>query len=157
MSELMPAPVAVEHSENMLELVEQQLLQLLVANAHAKRRFAAQLQDCLPPAAVPVLAMAIKYDQISQSEIAEQLMIDKASLSRLVTRLEDTGLLIRNLDPADRRVTRISATAEAKDRWDTVMQEHRGLWKERMQGWADEDLTRLIDLLGRLTEDLRTG
>ena len=144
-------------SLEMLESVEQQLTQLLVSNAHAKRRLASQLQENLPPAAVPVLGMALREDQISQSEIGELLMVDKASLSRLVTRLEDAGLLVRTLDPHDRRVSRISATEQARKRWGEIMDEQRALWISKMRGWPNEDLRRLVALLGRLNEDLRQG
>lgn len=140
-------------TEQMLEALEQQLIRLLVSNAHAKRKFASQLQENLPPATIPILAVALKQDQISQSEIGERLMLDKASLSRLVTRMQEAGLVERKLDPQDRRVSRINPTRQARERWDEAMYQHRSLWKSRMQDWPNEDLNRLIALLSRLNED----
>ena len=153
----MKSSAAQQLSRDMLESVEQQLMRLLATNAHAKRKFASQLQENLPPAAVPILAMALHKDQVAQSEIGEHLMLDKASLSRLITRMEDCGLLVRTLDPADRRVSRISATDLARERWERIMAEHRRIWTSRMHEWPVEDVTRLIGLLSKLNDDLRQG
>jgi len=148
-------PADQDVSAAMLEAVEHQLVKLFVTNAHAKRSFAAKFEEHLPPAAIPVLAMVIHRDQIAQSEICEQVLIDKASLSRLVTRMEEIGLLVRSLDPADRRVSRLSATDMARERWSDMMHAHRARWRTRMNEWPGQDVERLIGLLSRLNEDLR--
>lgn len=155
MSNIVAVSTDSQITEQMFDALNQQLLQLQIANAHAKREFATMLQEDLPPAAVPVLALALQHDQISQSEIAERLMVDKASLSRLVTRLEAAGFLTRTLDSEDRRVTRISATELAASRWESVMQSHQTQWKARMQDWPMEDIDQLISLLSRLNIEFR--
>lgn len=152
--DLGPAATGDDFSHR-FEALEHQLVQLMVNNAHAKRNLAAKFGDQLPPAALPVLSLVMNNDQIAQSELCSQLMIDKASLSRLVTRMEEVGLLVRSLDPEDRRVSRLSATDAARDRWRSLMGEHRSRWRSRVNEWPREDVDRLVGLLDRLNVDLR--
>ncbi|MGR6902527.1 MarR family winged helix-turn-helix transcriptional regulator [Glutamicibacter sp. BSL13] len=152
--DLGPAATGDDFSHR-FEALEHQLVQLMVNNAHAKRNLAAKFGDQLPPAALPVLSLVMNNDQIAQSELCSQLMIDKASLSRLVTRMEEGGLLVRSLDPEDRRVSRLSATDAARDRWRSLMGEHRSRWRSRVNEWPREDVDRLVGLLDRLNVDLR--
>ena len=51
----------------------------------------------------------------SQDDIAEDLLINKSSVARCLASMEERGLVVRTVSPADRRVTLVdlSETAEA--------------------------------------------
>lgn len=51
---------------------------------------------------------------LSQSEIADQLEIERASAGRLIDRLEENGWVERRPDPKDRRVNRVHLSARAE-------------------------------------------
>ena len=51
---------------------------------------------------------------LRQIELAEMLDIEPITLSRIVDRLEDGGLVERVADPADRRAWRLHVTARAR-------------------------------------------
>jgi len=51
---------------------------------------------------------------LSQRELAERLNLEKSSVSRLAAELEDRGLLVRERDPANRRVYRLRLTARGR-------------------------------------------
>lgn len=47
---------------------------------------------------------------LAQQELAERLQLDKSTVSRLVAGLEARGLLVRERDPGNRRIVRLSLT-----------------------------------------------
>ena len=51
---------------------------------------------------------------LRQIELADMLDIEPITLSRIVDRLEEAGLVERAADPADRRVWRLHVTAKAQ-------------------------------------------
>ena len=56
----------------------------------------------------------------SQNELAEQLCLDKSSLSRTVEGLVQIGLLERAIDERDRRVYRIGLTEQGRETCATI-------------------------------------
>jgi MarR family transcriptional regulator for hemolysin len=63
---------------------------------------------------------------LRQVELADKLDIEPITLSRIVDRLEEAGLVERSADPADRRAWRLHVTARAKP------------LVEKLRGIADE-------------------
>ena len=53
-------------------------------------------------------------DGLSQQELAERLMLEKSTVSRMVADLERKGLIERERDPANRRVYRLRLTDEGR-------------------------------------------
>lgn len=49
----------------------------------------------------------------SQDDIAEALLIDKSSVARCLSNLEERGLVVRTVSPTDRRVTLVELSPEA--------------------------------------------
>jgi len=143
------------HRSQLFDAAEQELFTLLAVTAKSRRTMAAKLDEELPPAAVPVLGMILKLGNTTQSEICEHLMTDKATLSRLVTRLEELDLVKREVDETDRRVFNLLPTDLAKQRWHGWLQTWRDDLRERINKWSDSDLSHLTGLLERLNADLR--
>ncbi|BBK44391.1 MarR family transcriptional regulator [Allostella vacuolata] len=61
-----------------------------------------------------VLSRLHRHPGISQSELAEMLEVERATAGRMVDRLERSNWLVRQPDPADRRINRLYLTAEAE-------------------------------------------
>ncbi|WP_157930464.1 MarR family winged helix-turn-helix transcriptional regulator [Glycomyces xiaoerkulensis] len=79
---------------------------------------------------------------LSQRELAELLGLEKSTVSRLVADLESDGLLVRERDPANRRLYRLQITDEGR-------RLHRRMGAnlhERYLGW-----------IAAMTEDERDG
>jgi DNA-binding MarR family transcriptional regulator len=51
---------------------------------------------------------------LSQRELAERLRLEKSSVSRLAAELERRGLLVRERDPANRRLYRLRLTDDGR-------------------------------------------
>jgi MarR family transcriptional regulator for hemolysin len=52
--------------------------------------------------------------ELRQSELADMLDLEPITLSRIIDRLEEAGLVERAADPSDRRAWRLHITAKAK-------------------------------------------
>jgi len=69
-------------------LAEQELFSLIAVTARFKRELAHRLNGQLTPGYLPVLGLILRTGRITQSEICEKLLVDKATLSRMVSKLE---------------------------------------------------------------------
>ncbi len=71
---------------------------------------------------LPVLVRLIKGgDGITQKEILEDLSISKSTLSKTVNNLAQKGYLRKEVDPEDKRATRIYLTEKGKGTEDVLM------------------------------------
>ncbi|MFJ2619901.1 MarR family winged helix-turn-helix transcriptional regulator [Glutamicibacter sp. NPDC087344] len=140
---------------DLYESAEQQLLEFVSVISRTKREVATRMEHRLTPGAIPVLGIILKSKGISQSEICDMLLIDKAVLSRMVAKLEELGLVTREVDPEDRRVSQLLPTDLAVTRWREWLSSWRSNLRSSMSSWAEDDLAALTGLLGRLTSDLQ--
>src|ERR1700688_3128302 len=61
-----------------------------------------------------VLVRLDRFEGVKQSELAEMLDLQPITLTRLLDRLCDSGLIERRADPRDRRVNRLFLTPAAR-------------------------------------------
>jgi DNA-binding MarR family transcriptional regulator len=61
---------------------------------------------------VELICAVIVRGPVGMTELGSVLHAEKSSLSNLVDRLEQRGLVVRTRDPHDRRATRVSLTGE---------------------------------------------
>lgn len=70
----------------------------------------------------------------NQGFYAERLEVEPISLCRLIDRMEESGLLERRRDPADRRAWRVHLTDRSRQVIDQVRQSLTGLEDEMLLG-----------------------
>lgn len=136
-------------------LAEQELFSLMAVTGRFKREMAHRLNSQLTPAYLPVLGLILRNGRITQSEICEKLLTDKATLSRMTTKLEKLDLVVREVNAEDRRAFDLLPTEHAKQRWHSSFEEWRGELRARMTNWDDHDLDTLVELLGRLNLEIQ--
>ncbi len=91
---------------------------------------------------------------INQSSLAEILEVENITLGRHIDRLEETGLVERRRDPADRRAWRLYVTDKARpliDRMEALAVVNQ---EEAMTGLAEADREHLIGMLIRIKANL---
>ncbi|HWI28390.1 MAG TPA: MarR family transcriptional regulator [Stellaceae bacterium] len=102
------------------------------------------------------LAHLQRREGINQSGLAELLELEPISVARLVDRMEESGLVERRDDPADRRAHRLFLTERARPLLDACRALGETVYDEAFAGIADEQREHLIDLLvcvrGNLSE-----
>lgn len=88
--------------------------------------------------------------ELTMTELSQQLMVSGGNITGLTDRLSKEGLVERRAHPADRRVQRISLTAEGKSLFSEMAAEH-ALWLAEILGDMDGvDNKTLLTALDRI-------
>lgn len=117
------------------------------ANQAAKRRLAPY---GVTPTQYALLRVLRERDGQTGSELGERLVLDSATITGLLDRLERAGLIERRADASDRRVQRIRATAPARDLQPALDREMDELNRDFLAALAPADAGRLRALLAGL-------
>lgn len=95
-----------------------------------------------------VLSYLARYPGIRQGPLAELIEVEPITLSRMIDRLEESGLVERRADPTDRRAWQLHLTASAEPLLDTLRETARDVVAEATEGLSDaerDELTRLVE------------
>ncbi len=98
--------------------------------------------------------LSAESDSLRVTDLAEKLGVDTPTVTRKVQQLERDGMVVRQPDPDDRRAARIRLTPAGRGTIERVRRARRVWLEELLQGWGDDDLSTLADLLGRVAENL---
>jgi MarR family transcriptional regulator for hemolysin len=90
----------------------------------------------------------------SQKCISDFLMIDKASMVRVIDYLSDKALIKRSVNPDDRREHIIALTDKAKKILPKIHQAVEELNKKIVTGLSKEEIKRFYDCLGIIEHNL---
>lgn len=101
-----------------------------------------------------VLAHLARNEGIQQSALAEILEVEPITLTRILDRLEEAGLVERRAHPTDRRIRRLSLTKAAHPLLDEIFAIGALTRGEAMEGIAEEERDRLFDILSSMKANL---
>jgi MarR family transcriptional regulator, transcriptional regulator for hemolysin len=97
------------------------------------------------------IAIAAKArSPLSQSELADRLGVEGATMVAMVDRLVKAGLIVREASTTDRRVKRVVLTAAGTALYDKVKTEAAALRKELLANVDPQQLLMATELLERL-------
>ena len=102
-----------------------------------------------------VLSRLERSEGLKQAELAEMLDLQPITLTRLVDRLCDNGLIERRADPNDRRAKRLFLTKDARPLMDRLAVLGEEIMGEVLEGIDDADVALMLNKLGRAKENLR--
>ena len=92
---------------------------------------------------------------LSQNQLADYLVRDKGTVARLVARMEDDGLLLREADPGDARRKRVRVTHFGKTTAAGLRADVIAMAEEAARGIPAAELERCLDVLDRVFDNLR--
>jgi DNA-binding MarR family transcriptional regulator len=95
------------------------------------------------------------HDGLTQQELCDLIVQEKTGVSRLVSGLEKRGLVIRKLDPKDKRTRRVHLTDRGRSLQDGLMTLAKRIQAEAQAGIAPEELETCKDVLRRLYQNLQ--
>jgi DNA-binding MarR family transcriptional regulator len=101
-----------------------------------------------------VLAHLSRNAGIQQGLLADILEVEPITLTRILDRLEEAGLVERRAHPKDRRIRLLSLTAAAHPLLAEIFAIGALTRGEAMEGIADEDRDRLFDILSGMKANL---
>lgn len=109
------------------------------------------------PGAYKVFTTVVNRERISQSALAEVLMVDKGQLSRTARELEQLGLIQRESDPDDGRASILSPTALGLERLAAARAPQEHTLMGTLRDWPLDDIHNLTRLLHALSAGALPG
>lgn len=104
-----------------------------------------------------VLAELRQRDGLTQTEIADLVMMEKAPLGRTIDRMEEVGLVVRRPDPTDRRVRRVYLTDAIDRLYDPLWDAAFAMFGVALEGFTPEEYDALLGMLRRVKENLEAA
>lgn len=101
-----------------------------------------------------LLCTIVRQDGMTQSELADLLSVQGATITNMLQRMEEAGLVNRRRDPEDNRLVRVYVTDEGRRKEEAISQELGNLNQTIFKGLSEADLAALRRLLGRLIENM---
>jgi DNA-binding MarR family transcriptional regulator len=128
----------------------EQLIQLVHSDIIRMKHLMLSTLPCkqseLPWAQIDLLYRVTESPGITAGQLAENLGTSPSAIAQLVSPLEKQGLIIKETDPSDRRISLLTATPlglETLERMKTVARQHLG---ELMADLSDGELRTLHEL-----------
>ncbi|MBX9926621.1 MAG: MarR family transcriptional regulator [Hyphomicrobiaceae bacterium] len=127
------------------------------ANLLVKRALASRLATVgLDFPHYEILAAIFRFPGMTQQELADKLLVGRSNLSMLLPELERRGLVARAADKTDKRVRRLSLTAEGEAQAREGLAVQVALIEFMMSALTDEECETIGNLMrkvGRRIED----
>ncbi|KFF98984.1 MarR family transcriptional regulator [Streptomyces scabiei] len=118
------------------------------------RTRANNMYDDLSFVAYTMLSYVRTAPQPTASDLAERYGLEKSTVSRQLSQLEEDGLLRRVSHPSRPRTKLLELTDTGRGRLARVRQHQRKELQERLGRWPDEDVETFSRLLRRFVTEL---
>jgi DNA-binding MarR family transcriptional regulator len=125
----------------------------LIAAAHKKayQYAATKLKTCdIEVGQFFFLRYILKNEGISQEEVAQNMYLDKATISKGVNLLVNKGYIQRKANPKDKRVYRLYGTKKASKMEEMIDDIHREINEFLVSELNDEEILQLRTLLNKI-------
>jgi DNA-binding MarR family transcriptional regulator len=93
-------------------------------------------------------------DGMTQSEIAEQLSVRGATVTNMLQRMEEVGLVARRRDPEDNRLVRVYLTDAGRDKERAITDQFLNLESAVFEGISEEDRIVFRRILNQLLHNM---
>jgi DNA-binding MarR family transcriptional regulator len=87
---------------------------------------------------------------LSSRELASLLGVGASAITPLVDRLVDRGFVLRHEDPRDRRIARLTATADGRDAFQRLVAGKGDVLREVLSRLSDDELELVVRAFGVL-------
>lgn len=101
----------------------------------------------LTAAQAMVILIACDFKCLTQDEITKRLGLDKSVIAKTVTKLEETGFLVRTTNPKDKRTYDIRPTEKAWESYPFVREQIDGCFQRMTQQMSDRQRSEFRELL----------
>jgi MarR family transcriptional regulator, transcriptional regulator for hemolysin len=102
-----------------------------------------------------VLVRLDRFEGLKQAELAEMLDLQPITLTRLLDRLCESGLIERRSDPNDRRAKRLFLTAAARPLLEHLAELGEDMMGTALAGVSRESVEHIVGQLAIMKENLR--
>jgi DNA-binding MarR family transcriptional regulator len=129
---------------------------LRLAVTRLARRLRTQLPGGLSPSQLATLSTVERLGPITLGELSGAERVKPPTMTKIVSCLEEQGLVTRTVDQSDRRVARVAATAHGLAFLDDSRQQKDAYLARRLRSVSDDDrlvLEQAAGILERILED----
>lgn len=135
--------------EALVVALGEQLNALLSASRALTELASHRFHPDLQPAAFYIALWLASFGPAKATVVADAVAMDRSASSRLTKRLIEVGFLKGLPDPDDGRGTVLHLTALGRERVGAATHAKADEYLARIEGWPDDDLVALIQLLGK--------
>lgn len=104
-----------------------------------------------------ILANVYRYPGLTQQDLARRLLVGRSNLSMLLPELERRALLLRAPDAADKRVRRLTLSAEGARLTEQALKVQVGVIEDMMQALSPDECEQLGDYMRRVGRHMAAG
>jgi DNA-binding MarR family transcriptional regulator len=98
-----------------------------------------------------IYTMLVEHSEIDQATLAGLVAYDRATLGKVVDKLEARGLVRRAPAPNDRRAKQLTLTEAGRALFDTALPHVRAIQPEMLAGLSEAERRTFLDLLDKAT------
>jgi DNA-binding MarR family transcriptional regulator len=130
--------------------------ELLAQFVQAYRTLSDNLMDqiAMHRAQATVLCKLFIQDGMTQSEIAQQLAVQGATVTDMLQRMEENKLVTRRRDPDDNRLVRVYLTDEGREKERSITEQFLKLEGTIFADFDESERARLRQLLNRMLHNI---
>jgi DNA-binding MarR family transcriptional regulator len=107
------------------------------------------------------LMMLLTYqggdEGLSQAQISEMMLVNRANVTTLIDRMEKTDLVARTSLSGDRRTNIIKMTTKGKKIFEKTEPLYDKMTKEAMTGFSQSDLQKLVTILEKVRSNINAN
>lgn len=89
------------------------------------------------------------------AELCEHMVYDRGAMSRLLSRLEDKGLVAKKQSVEDRRSTLLYLTEKGQQLYPEILPTVNDIYRKALTGFSDDEQEQLASLLFRAIHNLK--
>jgi len=97
-----------------------------------------------------VIANLARFAPMTAGEVAERSSMDKVKVSRAISKLVEAGLIIKNLDSADRRRGQLQLSAEGERVFHQIVPLALGWEEQLLNGLSPDERRALTSILNKI-------
>ena len=101
-----------------------------------------------------LLCQLFAHDGMTQSEIGDQVAVQGATITNILQRLEEAGLVNRRRDPDDNRLVRVYLTEAGRQKERGITEQFLQLQEAVFAGMSESDRARLRHLLQQMAQNM---
>ena len=94
-----------------------------------------------------IISILYHRDGLTSTELGKMLDIEKGGLTTIIDQLEESGLLVRRPDPADRRKQQLSLSPVGRQEMEAVMERYTESLRQIFDESDRQELARFMDSL----------
>ncbi|CDO37055.1 MULTISPECIES: MarR family winged helix-turn-helix transcriptional regulator [Novosphingobium] len=101
-----------------------------------------------------VIMILGEHEPLAIGQVAKSAVINLSTMMRIVERMTKAGLIVTAPSETDGRVTEIALTDDGREKLAAAREVTSPLYEKIIRGFSAGDFSMLLDLLGRLYDNL---